>query len=50
MADRPPQPALGGIFKGADRSRLEALEAAARRELAAANRGGFGGIFSRRKP
>ena len=49
VAARPPQPVLSGIFKGADRSRLEALEAAARRELAAAKRGGLGGLFSRRK-
>ena len=49
VAERPPQPVLSGIFKGVDRSRLEALEAAARRELAAAKRGGLGGIFSRRK-
>lgn len=52
----PPPPTFGGIFKGADRARMEALEAAARRELAAAKgrggRGGFaalGGMFGRRK-
>lgn len=50
---KPPAPTFGGIFKGADRARLEALEAAARRELSAAKRGGFGGrggFFARRKP
>ena len=50
---RPPEPAFGGIFKGADRARMAALEAAARRELSAAKRGGFGGMngfFARRKP
>ena len=49
----PPEPKFGGIFKGADRARMAALEAAARRELSAAKRGGFGGVnrfFSRRKP
>ena len=48
-----PQPQFGGIFKGADRARMAALEAAARRELSAAKRGGFGGMngfFARRKP
>jgi hypothetical protein len=40
---------MGGIFKGADRARLEALENAARRELSAAGRSRFGGLFSRRK-
>jgi len=45
----PPPIAMGGIFKGADRARLEALESAARRELSAAGRGRFGGLFSRRK-
>ena len=52
VSTQPPPPSLGGIFKGADRARLEALEAAARRELSAAKRGGFGsigGIFGRRK-
>ena len=47
------QPAFGGIFKGADRARMEALEAAARRELAAAKRSGLrgmGAMFGRRKP
>lgn len=41
-----------GIFKNVDKSRLAALEAAARRELAAAKGGRFGlpGMFSRRKP
>ena len=49
---QPPPPIFRGIFKGADRSRLEALEAAARRELSAAKRGGIsaiGGIFGRRR-
>ena len=45
----PPPIAMGGIFKGADRARLEALENAARRELSAAGRSRFGGLFSRRK-
>ena len=52
----PPPPAFGGIFKGADRAKMEALEAAARRELAAAkSRGGhsgfgaIGSMFARRK-
>ena len=45
----PPPIAMGGIFKGADRARLEALENAARRELSAAGRSRFGGMFSRRK-
>ena len=52
----PPPPAFGGIFKGADRAKMEALEAAARRELAAAKgRGGhsgfgaIGSMFARRK-
>ena len=52
VSTQPPPLSLGGIFKGADRARLEALEAAARRELSAAKRGGFGsigGIFGRRK-
>ena len=47
----PPQMG-GGIFKGVDRSRLAALEAAAQRELAAAKSGGFGGLgglFGRRR-
>ena len=50
VAPMPPQPALGGIFKGADRDRLAALEAAARRELVAAKQGGFsmGGLFRRK--
>ena len=50
---RMPRPQFGGIFKGADRARMAALEAAARRELSAAKRGGFGGMngfFARRKP
>ena len=40
------------LFKNVDKSRLAALEAAARRELAAAKGGRFGlpGMFSRRKP
>jgi hypothetical protein len=45
----PPPIAMGGIFKGADRARLEALESAARRELSAAGRSRFGSIFCRRK-
>ena len=52
----PPPPVFGGIFKGADRAKMEALEAAARRELAAAKgrggRGSFaalGGMLGRRK-
>ena len=49
----PPEPAFGGIFQGADRAKMKALEAAARRELAAATGrsglGAFGGMFSRRK-
>ena len=49
---RPPakHQAFGGIFKGADRASMAALEAAARRELSAAKRNALGGIFSRRKP
>ena len=41
-----------GLFKNVDKARLAALEAAARRELAAAKGGRFGlpGMFSRRKP
>ena len=52
-APQPPQPVMGGIFKNVDPSRLAALEAAARRELAAAKGGRFGGVkglFSRRMP
>jgi len=52
----PPPPAFGGIFKGADRAKMEALEAAARRELAAAKSrsghsgfGAIGNMFARRK-
>ena len=52
----PPPPAFGGIFKGADRAKMEALEAAARRELAAAKSrsghsgfGAIGSMFARRK-
>ncbi|MCR5414897.1 MAG: DUF4339 domain-containing protein [Kiritimatiellae bacterium] len=48
-APRPPAPPSGGIFKNVDPARLAALEAAARRELAAAEASGFGGFFSRRK-
>ena len=44
------QQSFGGIFKGADRASMAALEAAARRELSAAKRNAFGGFFSRRKP
>ena len=55
IAERPPEPAFGGIFKGADRASMAALEAAARRELAVAKRargavGAIGSIFSRRRP
>ena len=50
VAARPPEPSFGGIFKGADRASMAALEAAARRELSAAKRNAFGGFFSRRKP
>ena len=46
---QPPPIAMTGIFKGADRARLEALETAARRELSQAGRARFGGLFSRRK-
>ena len=46
-ADAAPPPRKGGIFGGADRSRLAALEEAARRELAAAGRGRFG-FFGRK--
>ena len=52
-APQPPQPVMGGIFKNVDPSRLAALEAAARRGLAAAKGGRFGGVkglFSRRMP
>ena len=45
--DAAPPPRKGGIFGGADRSRLVALEEAARRELAAAGRGHFG-FFGRK--
>ena len=45
--DAAPPPRKGGIFGGADRSRLAALEKAARRELAAAGRGHFG-FFGRK--
>ena len=45
--DAAPPPRKGGIFGGADRSRLAALEEAARRELAAAGRGRFG-FFGRK--
>ena len=45
--DAAPPPRKGGIFGGADRSRLAALEEAARRELAAAGRGHFG-FFGRK--
>ena len=40
---------FGGIFKGADRSSMAALEAAARREIFAAKRGAGFDIFGRRK-
>ena len=49
MGAMPPPIAMGGIFKGADRARLEALENAARRELSAAGRSRLGGFFGRRK-
>ena len=45
--DAAPPPRKSGIFGGADRSRLAALEEAARRELAAAGRGHFG-FFGRK--
>ena len=45
--DAAPPPRIGGIFDGADRSRLAALEEAARRELAAAGRKRFG-FFGRK--
>jgi len=45
--DAAPPPRVGGIFDGADRSRLAALEEAARRELAAAGRKRFG-FFGRK--
>ena len=45
--DAAPPPRKGGIFGGADRSRLAVLEEAARRELAAAGRGHFG-FFGRK--
>lgn len=46
---QPPPSPLGGIFKHADRAHLEALESAARRELAAAKGGGRFGLFGRKK-
>ena len=45
--DAAPPPCIGGIFDGADRSRLAALEEAARRELAAAGKKRFG-LFGRK--
>ncbi len=50
VAGQPPPATFSGIFKGADRTRMAALEAAAQRELAAAKvkRNGFGELFSRR--
>ncbi len=48
-ARQPPPPAMGGIFKNVDPARLAMLEAAARRELAAAKASRLGGIFARRK-
>jgi len=44
----PPRAGLGGIFKGTDPARLAALEAAAKREIAAARKFGVGGIFGRK--
>ena len=46
-SDAAPPPRKGGMFGGADRSRLAALEEAARRELAAAGRNRFG-FFGRK--
>ena len=46
-SDAAPPPRKGGMFGGADRSRLAALEEAARRELAAAGRNRFG-LFGRK--
>ena len=46
-SDAAPPPRKKGIFGGADRSRLAALEEAARRELAAAGRNRFG-LFGRK--
>ena len=52
----PPRKSLfGSLFKGVDRGKMAALEAAARREIAAARRSGAanaaaGGLFGRRKP
>ena len=45
--DAAPPPCVGGIFDGADRSHLAALEEAARRELAAAGKKHFG-FFGRK--
>jgi len=49
VADVPPVKSPGSLFDNVDRSKLAALEAAARRELAAAKRHGgnlsFGGMF-----
>ncbi len=47
-ANEPPPPMLNGIFNGFDRARLEALEAAARRELIAAKGGKLAGMFGRK--
>ena len=48
--DAPRHGAFRGLFKGADRSSMAALEAAARREILAAKRGGAGfDIFGRKK-
>ncbi len=46
--ETPPRPIANGIFGGASRSSLAALEAQARRELAAAGKGRFG-IFGRKR-
>lgn len=45
----PPRRVASGIFKGADHTRLAALEEAARRELANARRHGLGSFFGGRK-
>ncbi len=46
--ETPPRPIANGIFGGASRSSLAALEAQARRELAAAGKGRFG-MFGRKR-
>ena len=52
-AAMPPPVPLNGVFKNVSMENLAALEQAARRELAAAKSGRFGGVaglFSRRRP